>query len=260
MARIFITGSSDGIGLVTANNLIKQGHQVVLHARNEQRATQTRDRAPGAAEVLIADLSSVAAMKKLAADANKLGAFDTVFHNAGLGFHGPYRKTEDGVADVFAVNTLAPYVLTAVMHKPKQLMYMSSGLQSGGDGSLEDVTWKSGRPWSGMQAYSDSKMHDVMLAFAVSRRWKDVSSNAVDPGWVATKMGGAGAPGEVEKGADTATWMAGGGENETKERGSGKFWANRRTKTPHSAAQDESKQDQLMGICAQVSGVPFPES
>lgn len=254
MARIFITGSSDGIGLVAARSLIAQGHQVTLHARNQQRANEAQKAAPGAEGVLVSDISTVAGMKNLASEANKTGAFDAVIHNAGVGYSQPFRKTEDGIATVFAVNSLAPYVLTALMHPPKRLIYTSSGLHSGGDGSLNDVTWTSGRPWNGFQAYSDSKLHDVILAHAVARRWKDVESNAVDPGWVATKMGGMSAPGTVDAGADTLSYLA-----EGKESASGKLFKNRRPVRSHDAAGKVDVQEKFLQICEKLSGVSFPE-
>src|SRR4029079_7430885 len=95
--------------------------------------------------------------------------------------------TEDGLPHVFAVNTLAPYILTALIRRPKRLVYLSSGLHQSGDASLKDLTWER-RPWRGQQAYSDTKFHDVLLAFAVGRRWPEVLSNALEPGWVATQM------------------------------------------------------------------------
>jgi len=157
MARIFITGSSDGIGQHIARNLIAQGHHVTLHARNASRAKDASNGAPGAEGVLIGDLSTISAIKKLAQDANSTGTFDAVIHNAGIGYGEGKKVTEDGIAHVFAVNVLAPYILTALMERPKRLVYLSSGLHTGGDASLKDIAWRSGRRWSGMQAYSDSK-------------------------------------------------------------------------------------------------------
>ncbi|PSK42110.1 hypothetical protein B9Z65_4024 [Elsinoe australis] len=254
MSRILITGSSDGIGLVAAQKLISQGHQVTLHARNAQRASQAQSSAPGAEGVLVSDVSTVQGMKHLASEANRTGTFDTVIHNAGIGYSQPHAKTEDGVAMVFAVNSLAPYVLTALMNRPKRLVYTSSGLNTGGDGSLNDVGWTSGRTWNGFQAYSDSKLHNVMLSFAVARHWKEVESNAVDPGWVQTKMGGSGAPGTADAGADTLAWLADG-----KGSGSGQLYKSRKVTVPHEAAQDIDKQERFLTICEQVSGVKLPE-
>lgn len=190
MSKIFITGSADGLGLITARSLIAQGHQVTLHARNAQRARDALAGAPGAQGCLVGDLSSLQQVKKLAQQANDAGRFDTVVHNAGVGFREPgAHMTDSGTAHVFAVNALAPYVLTALMTRPSRLVYLSSGLHSGGDDALQDVGW-TGRRWSGYQAYCDSKLMDVMMAFAIARLWPDVSSSAVNPGWVDTKMGG----------------------------------------------------------------------
>jgi len=113
--------------------------------------------APGAEGVLIADLSSIAQTKKLVSDANRTGVFDAVIHNAGIGYGESLQKTEDGIAHVFAVNALAPYILTSLMERPKKLIYLSSGLHTGGDASLEDITWTGGKRWNWLQAYSDSK-------------------------------------------------------------------------------------------------------
>ena len=255
MTRIFITGSSDGIGLLTARNLIAQGHDVYLHARNVQRASQTKSAAPGAREVLVADISTLGGMKDLADSANQHAPFDTVIHNAGIGYQEPFSLTEDKIAKVFAVNSLAPYVLTALIKKPKsQILYMSSGLHTGGDSSLSDVMWTKKR-WSGIQAYSDSKLHNVMLGFAMARLWPDLKSNVVNPNWVRTKMGGAGAPGEVEAGADTLTWLA--GEDGSGDQ-SGQYYDNRKAKRTHPDAGNVELQDKLLSMYEDISGVPRP--
>jgi len=113
--------------------------------------------APGADGVLIADLSSISQTKHLATEANKLGRFDTVIHNAGIGYGERYQKTEEGISHVFAINALAPYILTCLMERPAKLVYISSDLHVGGDAGLKDVGWTSSKGWSGLQAYSDSK-------------------------------------------------------------------------------------------------------
>lgn len=257
MTRVFITGSSDGIGLLTARNLIAQGHDVYLHARNPQRASQTKSAAPGAQAVLVSDISTLAGMRNLAESANAHAPFDTIIHNAGIGFQQPFSLTEDAVAKVFAVNSLAPYVLTALMKKPtSQILYMSSGLHTGGDSSLNDVTWTKKR-WSGMQAYSDSKLHNVMLGFAMARLWPDVESNVVNPNWVRTKMGGAGAPGRVEAGGDTLTWLAG---DTGSRHGTGQYFEDRKVRQTHPDAVTAALQDKLLSMYEDISGVPRPKA
>src|SRR3989449_3737395 len=208
MARILVTGSADGLGLMAARLMVKEGHRVVLHARNEKRTKEALTAVLGAETAVPGDLSSIAECRKIAEQVNALGAFDAVIHNAGVGYREPRRiATVDGLPHVFAVNTLAPYIITALIRKPKRLVYLSSGLHRSGDPSLKDLTW-SARPWSGSSAYADSKLHDLILAFAVARKWQDVLSNALEPGWVATKMGGPGAPDDLDAGAVTQAWLA----------------------------------------------------
>src|SRR3954467_6217815 len=208
MARVFITGSSDGLGKLAAQFLIKAGHRVVLHARSETRAQEAKAAVPGAEHVVVGDLSSIAQTHSVADQVNSMGLFDTVIHNAGVGYREPRRiETEDGLPHVFAVNTLAPYILTSLIRRPKRLVYLSSGLHQSEDASLKDLAWKE-RPWRGQQAYSDTKLHDVILAFAIARLWPDVFSNALEPGWVPTKMGGAGATDDLQQGYETQAWLA----------------------------------------------------
>ena len=158
MARVFITGSSDGLGRMAGELLLSQGHAVVLHARNEARAQQTHAAVPGAEHVVVGDLSSMAETRRVAEQVNALGTFDAVIHNAGVGYRSSQRvETVDGLPLEFAVNTLAHYILTALIKRPKRLIYLSSGLHQAGDPSLNDLTWKH-RPWRGQQAYSDSKI------------------------------------------------------------------------------------------------------
>ncbi|KAK2015872.1 short chain dehydrogenase [Colletotrichum eremochloae] len=209
MARIFITGSSDGLGAAAARTLLNKGHQVVIHARNAQRAEDAKSAVPGAETVLVGDLSKIDEVKKLAADANKLGTFDAVIHNAGF-YRGPYRKTDLGLSTLYAVNVFAPYLLTALMNRPKRLVYISSGLHKSGDTSFKDPTWRERgeQGWNDDQAYCDSKLHVTTLANAIARLWPDVKSNSVDPGWVPTKMGGQSATGKAEDGIASYVLLA----------------------------------------------------
>lgn len=184
MARILITGSSDGLGSMVAQRLVANGHSVVLHARNAQRAKDATDACPGAETVVTGDLSTISETKSVAEQVNKLGAFDCVIHNAGL-YRGSFRKTSDGIAALAAVNTVAPYILTALINRPKRLVFLSSGMHYSGSSSMDDVLWmKRGEDkYSESQAYPDSKLHNILFAKAFARRWPDVKSNALDPGW-----------------------------------------------------------------------------
>jgi NAD(P)-dependent dehydrogenase (short-subunit alcohol dehydrogenase family) len=256
MARVFITGSSDGLGRMAAQLLIEQGHKVVLHARSELRGKEALAAVRGAGTVVIGDLSSIAQTRHVAEQVNRLGAFDAVIHNAAVGYREPRRiATGDGLPHVFAVNTLAPYVLTALIEPPKRLVYLSSGLHKSGDASLQDLTWEQ-RRWQGQQAYSDSKLHDVLLAFAVARRWPEVYANALEPGWVATKMGGAGAPDDLDQGHRTQVWLAASEDSPAKV--TGKYFFHLKQRAPLLAAQDHRIQDSLIDACQRLSGIELP--
>jgi NAD(P)-dependent dehydrogenase (short-subunit alcohol dehydrogenase family) len=256
MARVFITGSSDGLGQMAAKLLIEQGHDVVLHARNLQRGQEALSAAPGAKTVVTGDLAGIAQTRHLAEEVNSLGSFDAVIHNAGVGYQAPTRiVTEDGLPREFAVNTLAPYILTALIKRPKRLIYLSSGLHKSGDASLKDLAWER-RPWRGQQAYSDTKLHDVLLAFAIARRWTDVLSNALEPGWVPTKMGGAHAPDDLNEGYRTQAWLAVSDDPAAKV--SGEYFYHMRPRKPHPAAHDVETQEKLLEACRRFSGAELP--
>ena len=256
MARVFITGSSDGLGQTAAQLLIEQGHRAVLHARNEKRGEEALVAVPGAEAVVIGELTSIAQTCGVADQVNKLGLFDAVIHNAGVGYRESRRiATEDGLPHVFAVNTLAPYILTALISQPKRLIYLSSGLHRSGDPSLKDLTWEH-RAWQGQQAYSDTKLHDVLLAFAIARRWPDVFSNALEPGWVPTKMGGPGAPDDMEAGRRTQVWLAVSEEPAAKV--TGEYFYHMQLRSPLAATRDTERQDRLLDACKNISGINLP--
>lgn len=251
MAKIFITGSADGLGLLTAKLLISQGHEVVAHARNETRGRDTRIAAPGVKKVLIADLSSLEETKDLALAINNLGTFDAVIHNAGV-FKIPMSdRGKEGLPLTFAINTLAPYILTCLIHKPKRLIYLGSDMHMHGDPTLKDMVGDLSRI-----SYSDSKLHDVILAMAVARLWSDVYSNAVDPGWVPTKMGGRGAPDDLEKGFQTQAWLAVSDDEYAQQ--SGRYLHHKKEAYFFPAAGDPKIQDKFLKRCEEISGIKFP--
>jgi NAD(P)-dependent dehydrogenase (short-subunit alcohol dehydrogenase family) len=252
VTRILITGSADGLGQMVARELVSQGHEVVLHARNQQRANDALGAVPEATAVLVGDLASIDETRDVARQANESGRFDVVVHNAAVGYQEPRIETVDGLEHVFAINALAPYLLTALIDRPERLIYLSSGMHEGGDVVLDDLQWVR-RRWRGAQAYSDSKLHDVILTFAVARLWPDVLSNAVDPGWVATKMGGRGAPGDLSQAHLTQVWLA-----TAPSTPSGGYYYHRQLHRTHPAASDRETQDAFLDACASLTGVQLP--
>ncbi|WP_448168630.1 SDR family NAD(P)-dependent oxidoreductase [Burkholderia ambifaria] len=253
MARIFITGSTDGLGHAAASTLIEEGHQVLLHARSQERARAVSDLAGRAIGVVIGDLSSSVETRRMADRVNALGRMDAVIHNAGAYLSGR-NTTADGHAGTLAVNVLAPYLLTALIERPSRLVYLSSSMHRGVRGALGDIDWLE-RRWSSDLAYSESKLYVTALALAVARHWPDVLSNAVDPGWVPTRMGGSGAPDDLELGHLTQTWLA--ASNDSAAVTSGGYWHHRQLQTPAAEASDVRFQDKLMNSLVELTGVPL---
>jgi NAD(P)-dependent dehydrogenase (short-subunit alcohol dehydrogenase family) len=244
MARIFITGSADGLGELAGRELIKQGHRVVLHARSEKRGAEALNKVPGAEAVLSGDLSSVDETCVLADKVNELGRFDAIIHNAGVYTVSP--------KEIFAVNTLAPYILTSLIEPPERLIYLSSGMHRQGHAKLESF-----KTDVNQITYSDSKLHVLMLCKAVARRWSRVFSNAVDPGWVPTKMGGAGAPDDLKKGYETQVWLAATGDPEAEV--SGRYFHHKKEDRYNPEADDVEQQDRFLTLCQDLTGVSFPQ-
>ena len=168
MSRIFITGSTDGLGRAAAGLLMREGHDVVLHARSRERAAALSDLTPGAAGVVIGDLSSASETREIADQVNEIGRMNAVIHNAGVYLEPSRGTTAEGHAKTLAVNTLAPYMLTALVDRPDRLIYLSSGMHHAGAGSLRDIDWTM-RRWNAAQAYSESKLHITALALALAR-------------------------------------------------------------------------------------------
>ena len=255
MKRIFITGSTDGLGLAAARTLMAEGHEVVLHARSTKRAEALKNIESRSAGVVIGDLSSADATRAVAEQVNKIGRMDAVIHNAGIYLERGRGTTPEGHATTLAVNTLAPYMLTALIERPDRLIYLSSGMHRGGDSSLRDMDWIE-RRWEPSLAYSESKLYVTALTMVLAKRWPKVLSNAVDPGWVPTKMGGPGAPDDLEQGHLTQTWLAVSDDPAAKV--SGGYWHHRQQRAPAPDALDRNFQARLMDKLVELTGVSLP--
>jgi NAD(P)-dependent dehydrogenase (short-subunit alcohol dehydrogenase family) len=256
MARVFVSGSSTGLGLMAGKLLVEQGHEVVLHGRNQRRADDIHTAMRKSLQIVVGDLSTIAGARSVAEQVNKLGRFDAVIHNAAAGYREPRSKTFDGLPHVFAVNTLAPYILTALIERPARLVYLSSGMHRSAEANLEDLLWQK-RSWCGAEAYAESKLHDTMLAFAVARRWPKVFSNALEPGWVPTRMGGPGAPDDLDQGHRTQVWLAVSDDRAAKV--TGQYLFHMRPRAPNPEARDVMLQDGLVEACRRLSGVALGE-
>ena len=255
MARVLITGSTTGLGLAAAHDLLDHGHDVVVHARTPARAADLGDVARRAAGVVIGDLASTDQTRSIADQVNALGAIDAAIHNAAVYNEAVRVATSEGHARTLAVNVLAPYLLTAWITRPSRLVYITSDMHRSGNRSLVDIDWTS-RRWNGMQAYCDSKLFITTLAFALARQWTDVHVHAVDPGWVPTRMGGPGAPDDLELGHRTQTWLATADDREAMSTGG--YWHHQQQQAPAPATLDEAFQHGLLGELVRLTGVRLP--
>ncbi len=252
MTTICITGSTDGIGRATAEVLAGAGHRVLVHARNRDRGRQVVDELGGDVELVTGDLASLAEVRRLAEQIRAAGPLDVLVHNAGVWVrNGTPKRSADGFETTFAVNVLAPHLLTALLaddlrgRAGARLVWLGSGMAGSGRPDAADP----GRATDASRAYSDSKASDVALAGAWGRRLPAVGSAALDPGWVKTKLATAGAPGTV---ASSATALAALCTEADLSRGL--YWKGRSPVTVPSRVRDPSFQDRLAETCDRLAG------
>ena len=243
--RILVTGSADGLGRATAQTLQSEGHQVIVHVRGRERLSAVDDLMRHGASAVVGDLADSAQTRAVAEQINEIGRVDAVIHNAGV-----YGGTA-----VLPVNVVAPYLLTALIDRPDRLVYLSSGMHRSGRAEL------AGQDWTGTRragSYSDSKLLVTALALAVARRWPEVISHAVDPGWVPTRMGGPNAPDDLRLGHLTQEWLA--TSDDPRACASGGYWFHQQRRPPHPAAQDTRFQDSMLAALAAATGTPLPSA
>jgi NAD(P)-dependent dehydrogenase (short-subunit alcohol dehydrogenase family) len=241
VSRILVTGSADGLGRLAAEQLMSAGHDVVVHARNEERAANLDALVDHGADLVIGDFTDRDAVRRVAAELNDAKPLDAVIHNAGVW---------SGRA-VMPVNVIAPYLLTALLPAPRRLVYLSSSSHYGGRPSVEGVDWRGRHAGS----YEDSKLFVTALMAAVARLRPGVLSNAVDPGWVPTRMGGHGAPDDLDLGHQTQEWLAVSDDREALTTGG--YWYHAARLQPHRSVHDQSFQDRLLQALAEETATSF---
>ncbi len=249
MATICVTGSTDGIGLATARVLLAQGHRVLVHARTEERGRPVVAALDGDVALVTGDLASLAQVRGLAAQLREHKPLDALAHNAGVWVRGDIpRTTVDGFETTFAVNVLAPHLLTALLADAlrSRLVWLGSGMA--GSGRPDPAAL--GQERDPRRAYADSKACDVALAQAWDRRLPAVASAAVDPGWVRTKLASAGAPGVVEDSADTLSWCC-----TQADLSAAPYWKDRRPVPVPGRLRDAALQDALAAACDRLTGL-----
>jgi len=237
--RILITGSTDGVGRATADALLDDFHRVVMHARTTARLAAVQDLIDRGAEAIVGDLSDVHEVHDLIEQANSLGPFDAVVHNAGV-LHGA----------VLPVNVTAPYLMTAGIERPGRQIYLSSSMHRGGHPNLSGVDWTGERE---THSYSDAKLFVTALMAAVARIRPDVVAHAVDPGWVPTRMGGPGASDNLDLAHVTQAWLATTANPEALV--SGRYWHHQKTEKPHPAVHDKGFQNELLSSLYEQTNV-----
>ena len=239
MSRILVTGSADGLGRLAAESLSTAGHDVVVHARSQHRAAALDALVDRGAELVVGDFANRDDVRRIAAELADAKPLDAVIHNAGV-WSGPA---------VMPVNIIAPYLLTALLPFPRRLVYLSSSSHYGGRPSTAGVDWRGQRAGS----YEDSKLFVTTLAGALARLRPKVLSNAVDPGWVPTRMGGPGAPDDLELGHRTQEWLASSDDPEALTTGG--YWYHGKRRQPHRAVNDQAFQDRLLHALAEETAV-----
>jgi NAD(P)-dependent dehydrogenase (short-subunit alcohol dehydrogenase family) len=237
MARILVTGAGSGLGLGAAHELHEHGHTVIGHVRDLTRADALRGTLEDDGLIVSGDLRDPDATRQVAADVDRLGGVDAIIHNAGT--------MEPN--DALTVNVIAPYLLTALI-SAQRFVFISSSMHRGGSPVLDQLNRT--RPDSSL-TYSDSKLLVTALAFAIARPRPDILSNAVDPGWVPTRMGGPSAPDDLRLGHTTQVWLAEGSDPNATTAG---YWFHQQQEQPHPTTRNEQFQDALVDALARRTG------
>jgi NAD(P)-dependent dehydrogenase (short-subunit alcohol dehydrogenase family) len=255
MARIFVTGSTEGVGRNGAAALLAAGHEVILHARNAARINAFGELA-NRARVVTGDLGSLAETRNLADELNAIGPMDAIIHNAGV-IDDRRAESPEGLLRVLVVNAVAPYVLSLLADRPKRLIFTGSSMHRGHSDVLEDLEWKR-RRWSGSSAYGESKLLVTALSAGLARRLPAVLCHTVDPGWVPTRMGGRAASDPLDQAHVTQCWLATSDEAAVRE--SGAYWFHMRRQSPDPKVSDPDFQDEVIARFAALSGVALPDN
>ena len=249
MTTICLTGSTDGIGLSAARTLLAEGHRVLVHARSEERGRPVVDALSGDVDLVTGDLAELAQVRGLADQLRAAGGVDVLAHNAGVWVRGDTpRVTVDGFETTFAVNVLAPHLLTALLGDAvrSRLLWLGSGMA----GSGRPKPTALGGERDPRQAYADSKAVDVALAVGWGRRRPDLASAAVDPGWVRTKLASSGAPGEVDAGGAGLAHCC-----TRADLSRAPYWKDGEPNPVPGRLRDQGLQDALLEQCDRLAGL-----
>jgi NAD(P)-dependent dehydrogenase (short-subunit alcohol dehydrogenase family) len=254
MKTILVTGSTDGIGLETALELARSGHEVVLHGRNEEKVQRARDAIRHAAPDAVlhtahADLADFDAVALMAQDlAARLPRLDVLINNAGVYMTGR-RISKEGFEMTLAVNYLAHFLLTVLLlpllkkSSDPRVVTVSSIAHTRGRIDFDNLNGE--RHFDAYHAYANSKLADTLFASELARREPWLASNSLHPGVIDTKLlhTGFDATGDsVAVGARTSVYLA----TSPDVKGiSGKYFAHCASVQPAPLAKDSNLARQL---------------
>ena len=275
---VLITGATGGIGRAAAIGLASMGARVGITGRDRARAERAaaaiaRESGNPAVDVFVADMSSQTEVWRLAGEV--LSAYprlDVLLNNVG-GFWAHRHVTADGLERTFALNHLAPFLLTSLLLErlmasaPARVVTVSSGAQAQGSIDFDDLMGE--RKYSGQRAYSQSKLANVMFTYELARRLEGtgVTATVLHPGVTRTAFGAedsarAMAPiiaalrpfmRSPERGADTAVYLASSPEAAGV---TAQYFANRKAKKSHKSSNDTATTARLWQVSADLVGLP----
>ncbi len=269
---VIITGATSGIGEVAAIRLAEQGARIVFTARDQARADDTmaklRQANPDADHAVhMADLSTLAEMKRVGSALAREPQIDVLVNNAGALFN-KRQETEDGLEMTFALNHMAYFVITnLLLGKLKagaRIVTVASNAHRSAKLDFDDL--QSRRNYVGFQVYSKSKLCNILFNRELARRIKGVTANALHPGFVATRFGdnsgglmrtvlkvakpiGAISP---EEGAQTIIYLASSPEAAGV---SGVYFYECKPATPTAEARNDEDAKRLWDVSAQIAGL-----
>jgi len=263
-----VTGATDGIGRLTAMRLAQRGARVLVHGRSSDKVDDVVERIEadgGAAQGLVADLAVLAHVRRLADEVTETAQrLDILINNAGVGDpRGPRRESDDGHELHFAVNTLAPVLLTQLLadrlaetakaHGEARVVMVASAAQAAIDFDDPQLT----RGYDGMRAYAQSKLALVMATIELAQQFepRQITVNALHPGTLLnTKMvreGFGSAMGPAEDGAEAELHLAAAPELAGV---TGAYFDRMDRAEPEAQAKDPEARRRLMELIAELTG------